>query len=35
MIRGVQAISDQLAAHCPPRPGNPDELPDRPVIVRD
>jgi uncharacterized membrane protein len=35
VIRGVQAISDHLAAHCPPRPDNPDELPDRPVIVRD
>ncbi|MFO1364094.1 MAG: TPM domain-containing protein [Burkholderiales bacterium] len=35
VIRGVQAISDLLATHCPPRPDNPDELPDRPVIVRD
>jgi uncharacterized membrane protein len=35
VIRGVQAISDHLAAHCPPRPENPDELSDRPVIVRD
>jgi uncharacterized membrane protein len=35
VIGGVRAISDLLAAHCPPRPENPDELSDRPVIVRD
>jgi len=35
VIGGVRAISDLLAAHCPPRPDNPDELSDRPVIVRD
>ena len=33
MIRGVQAISNLLAKHCPPRPDNPDELSNRPVIV--
>lgn len=34
VIGGVRAIGDLLAVHCPPRPDNPDELPDRPVIVR-
>jgi uncharacterized membrane protein len=33
VIRGVQAISDLLGKHCPPRPDNPDELSNRPVIV--
>jgi uncharacterized membrane protein len=31
----VQAISDLLAKHSPPRPDNPDELSNRPVIVDD
>jgi uncharacterized membrane protein len=35
VIRGVQAISDLLAKHCPPRPDNSDELSNRPVIVDD
>jgi hypothetical protein len=30
---GVQAISDLLATHYPPRGENPDELSNRPVIV--
>jgi uncharacterized membrane protein len=30
---GVRAVSDLLAAHFPPRPDNPDELSNRPVIV--
>ncbi len=32
-IVGVQAISDLLATHYPPRDENPDELANRPVIV--
>jgi len=32
-ITGVRAISDLLAAHFPPRPVNPDELSNRPVIL--
>ena len=31
VITGVQAISDLLATHFPPRAENPDELPNRPV----
>jgi len=33
VIIGVQAISDLLATHYPPRGENPDELSNRPVIV--
>lgn len=33
-IVGIEAVSDLLAAHFPPRPVNPDELPNRPVVVR-
>lgn len=32
-LTGLQAISDLLATHFPPRPDNPDELSNRPVIV--
>ncbi|MCL4799430.1 MAG: TPM domain-containing protein [Burkholderiales bacterium] len=32
-IAGVRAISDLLATHVPPRPVNPDELPNRPVVL--
>jgi len=32
-IAGVRAISDLLATHFPPRPVNPDELPNRPLIL--
>jgi uncharacterized membrane protein len=32
-ITGVRAISDLLATHFPPRGVNPDELPNRPVVV--
>jgi len=31
VVTGVQAISDLLATHFPPRAENPDELPNRPV----
>jgi uncharacterized membrane protein len=33
VIAGVQAISDLLATHYPPRDENPDELANRPVVV--
>ena len=33
VILAIDAISDLLAIHFPPQPGNPDELPNRPVIV--
>jgi len=33
VILGVEAISDLLATHYPPRGENPDELANRPVIV--
>jgi hypothetical protein len=32
-VTGVQAISDLLATHFPPRGENPDELPNRPVVL--
>jgi len=32
-ILGVRAISDLLATHFPPRAVNPDELPNRPVLL--
>jgi hypothetical protein len=32
-IVGVRAVSDLIAAHFPPRAENPDELPNRPVLL--
>jgi uncharacterized membrane protein len=32
-IVGIRAISDLLAVHFPPRAENPDELPNRPVLL--
>jgi len=32
-IIGVRAVSDLLATHFPPRTENPDELPNKPVIL--
>lgn len=32
-IIGVRAVSDLLATHFPPRAENPDELPNKPVIL--
>jgi hypothetical protein len=32
-LAGIQATSDLLATHFPPRPDNPDELANKPVIV--
>ena len=33
VITGIQAISDLLALHFPPRDDNPDELSNRPVVL--
>ncbi len=33
VVAGIQAISDLLALHFPPRADNPDELPNRPVVL--
>lgn len=33
VVTGVQAISDLLALHFPPRDENPDELANRPVVL--
>jgi uncharacterized membrane protein len=30
---GVESISDLLALHFPPREDNPDELPNRPIVI--
>ena len=32
-LAGLEAVSDLLATHFPPRDENPDELPNRPAIV--
>lgn len=32
-IMGVEAISDLLALHFPPQADNPDELPNRPIVL--
>jgi uncharacterized membrane protein len=32
-LAGLQAVSDLLATHFPPRDENPDELANQPVIV--
>ena len=32
-LQGIQAISQLLARHFPPQRENPDELPDRPVVL--
>jgi uncharacterized membrane protein len=33
VVTGIQAISDLLAVHFPPRDQNPDELSNRPVVL--
>jgi uncharacterized membrane protein len=33
VIKGIQAVSRQLAAHYPPHAGGPNELPDAPVVI--
>jgi uncharacterized membrane protein len=33
VIAGVRAISDLLATHFPPRAENPNELPNRPIVI--
>jgi uncharacterized membrane protein len=32
-VHGVRAISDVLAAHFPPVGDNPNELPDKPLVL--
>jgi uncharacterized membrane protein len=33
VIKGIEAVSRQLAAHFPPLPGDRNELPDAPVVM--
>lgn len=33
VIKGIEAVSAQLARHFPPRDGGPNELPDAPVVI--
>ena len=33
IIGGIEAVSRQLATHFPPHPGDPNELPDAPVVL--
>jgi len=33
VIKGIEAVSRQLAAHFPPQPGERNELPDKPVVM--
>jgi uncharacterized membrane protein len=33
VVTGIAAVSDLLATHFPPRPENPDELANRPVVL--
>jgi uncharacterized membrane protein len=33
VIRGIQSVSQQLAAHFPKRGAGPNELPDEPVVI--
>jgi uncharacterized membrane protein len=33
VIKGIEAVSRELAAHFPPRSGGPNELPDAPVVI--
>src|SRR5580692_9754875 len=33
VVRGIEAVSQQLAAHFPPHPGDRNELPDAPVVM--
>jgi uncharacterized membrane protein len=32
-IKGVEAVSRELARYFPPQGGQPNELPDRPVVI--
>jgi uncharacterized membrane protein len=33
VIRGIEAVSRQMAAHFPPHGAGPNELPDKPVVI--
>jgi uncharacterized membrane protein len=33
VVRGIEAVSRQLAAHFPKRGAGPNELPDKPVVM--
>ncbi len=33
VVKGIQAVSQQLAAHFPRRRAGPNELPDKPVVI--
>ncbi|MBR0799702.1 TPM domain-containing protein [Bradyrhizobium jicamae] len=33
VIRGIEAVSRELATYFPPVPGGPNELPDKPVVI--
>jgi uncharacterized membrane protein len=33
VIKGIQAVSQQLAAHFPKHTAGPNELPDKPVVM--
>ena len=33
VIKGIEAVSRQMAAHFPPHRGGPNELPDAPVVI--
>ena len=33
VIKGIEAVSRQMAAHYPPQRGGPNELPDAPVVI--
>ena len=32
-FEGIRRVTELLARHCPPRPENPDELPNKPVLL--
>ena len=33
VIKGIQSVSRELAKHFPPHAGDPNELPDAPVVI--
>ncbi len=33
VVKGIQAVSQQLAAHFPKHGAGPNELPDKPVVI--
>ncbi|MDP2761286.1 MAG: hypothetical protein Q8O64_12975 [Sideroxyarcus sp.] len=34
LLSGVRAVGEHLARHFPARSGKPNEMPDRPVVLR-